>query len=259
MAIRYDADLNARLRRLVKNFNAKRNRAIKRGFHYLPDKIFVRDLKARHSNRQELFREMELIERFMKQRDESLEIVETSGGAKTIKWEFDYLKANLKYAKEFYDREIKDAAKLKTELNVTRAELLNNLKAKRDYLDLEISDLTPSQFKTYRATIEEFLSANQRQIHGYRNWMIEVETIMRTLGYDRATINRFFTGFEELNPRQFLTMYRQSAIVSRIYELYIPTTDGDFKFSTTEEDARNLIETFMEEKDELIERAKSEG
>jgi hypothetical protein len=79
---------------------------------------------------------------------------------------------------------------------------------------------------------------------------------MRNYGYDNKTINKFFEGFNELTPRQFLNMYRQSALVSRIYELYIPTKDQSFKLSTTEEDAKELINTFMVEKDEMIKKAK---
>jgi hypothetical protein len=125
-------------------------------------------------------------------------------------------------------------------------------------LNLELAELSPSQLKTFRNTINDYLYANERNLQGYRNWMSEVEMIMRTLGYDNKTINEFFEGFDQLTPRQFLTMYQQSALVSRIYELYIPTKDNTFKLSTTEDDAKELINTFMLEKDELIENAKKQ-
>ena len=256
MAIRYDAAYNAKIRRIVHNFNQKRNRAIKRGFTLLPPMMTVSELKARYTTRTALNRELKLLENFNKQKDEALKVVETSGGAKAIKWELDYLKSNLRYAKEFYDREIADAARLDTPMMVSKMEYLNNLKAKRDYLNLELAELNHSQFRTFRNTINEYLYANERVTSGYRNWMNEVELIMRNLGYDNKTINKFFEGFNELSPRQFLTMYRQSALVSRIYELYIPTRDHSFKLSTTEEDAKELINTFMIEKDEMIKKAK---
>ena len=69
---------------------------------------------------------------------------------------------------------------------------------------------------------------------------------------------KLFDGFDELTPRQFLTMYRQNPLVSRIYELYIPTNDGSFRLSTTEDDAKELIDTFIEEKNEMIMKAKAE-
>lgn len=258
MAIRFDAAYNAEIRRIVRNFNQKRNRAVKRGFTHLPPLLTVSELKSRYTSRSQLNRDLKLIEKFNKDKDEALKVIETSGGAKAIKWEVDYLKANLQYAKEFYDREIEKAAKLETEMNVTKMEYLNNLKSKRDYLNLELAELNPSQYRTFRKTINEYLYANERNLNDYRNWMSEVEVIMRQLGYDNATINEFFKGFDKLSPRQFLNMYRQSALVSRIYELYIPSRDGNFRLSTTEEDAKELINTFMIEKDELIKKAQAE-
>lgn len=256
MAIKFDPAYNAEIRRVVKNFNQKRNRAIKRGYHYLPPTLTVSELKSRYTSRKQLNRDLNLIKKFNAKGDDALRVVETSGGAKAIKWEYEYLKKNLKYAKEFYDREISDAARLDTPMMVAKSEYINNLKSKRDYLNLELAELSQSQFRTFRNTINEYLYANERNLSGYRNWMNEVELIMRNLGYDNKTINKFFEGFNELTPRQFLNMYRQSALVSRIYELYIPTKDHSFKLSTTEEDAKELINTFMVEKDEMIKKAK---
>lgn len=256
MAIRFDPAYNAEIRRVVRNFNQKRNRAIKRGYRYVPPKITVSELKSRYTSRSQLNRDLNALKRFNREGDKALKVVETSGGAKAIKWEYDYLKRNLKYAKEFYDREIEDAARVDTPMRVAKAEYINNLRSKRDYLNLELTELSQSQFRTFRNTINEYLYANERNMSGYRNWMNEVELIMRNLGYDNKTINKFFEGFNELSPHQFLTMYRQSQIVSRIYELYIPTRDHSFRLSTTEEDAKDLINTFMVEKDEMIKKAK---
>ena len=256
MAIKFDKAYNAEIRRVVRNFNQKRNRAIKRGYKYLPPKMTVSELKSRYTLRSQLNRDLNALKRFNREGDKALKVVETSGGAKAIKWEYDYLKKNLQYAKEFYDREIEDAARLDTPMMVAKSEYINNLKSKRDYLNLELSELSQSQFRTFRNTINEYLYANERNMSGYRNWMNEVELIMRNLGYDNKTINKFFEGFNELSPRQFLTMYRQSQLVSRIYELYIPTKDHSFRLSTTEEDAKDLINTFMVEKDEMIKKAK---
>lgn len=256
MAIKFDPKYNAEISRVVKNFNQKRNRAIKRGYHFLPPAITVKELKSRYDNRKQLNRELSQLKRFNRQGDKALKVVETSGGAKAIKWEYDYLKNNLRYAKEFYDRELKEAMNLDSPMLVAKSELINNLKAKRDYLDLELAELNQSQFRTFKATINEYLYANERNMKNYRGWLNEVEFIMRNLGYDNETIDKFFEGFDQLTPRQFLTMYRQSNLVSRIYELYIPTRDFSFRLSTTEDDAKELINTFMLEKDEMIKKAK---
>lgn len=259
MAIRFDKNYNREINRIVHNFNQKRNRAIKRGFTHLPPRLLVSELKSRYDTRSELNRELALIESFNKGRDDSLKIVETSGGAKAIQWEYDYLKANINQARAFFDRQIKEASDLDTTMVVAKAEYINNLKAKREFLDLELSELSQPDFNTYRSTVNDYLYDNTRNLRAYRNWLQEVEVIMKHLGFDNKTINQFFSGFEELTPRQFLNMYRQSGLVSRIYELYLPTKSyEDFRLSTTEDDAKELIRAFMEEKDTLISKAKME-
>lgn len=256
MAIKYDKAYNAEIRRDVHNFNQKRNRAIKRGFRNLPPPMKVSELKSRYDKRTDLNRELKLLKKFNK--EDALETIETSGGVKAIKWELEYLKGNLKAAKKFYDREIYRMSVLDTDLTVMKRELLNNYKTKRSLLELELINLDPTQYAAYKATINEFQDYKLQQQSSYRGWMNEVESIMKRLGYDESTINKFFEGFEKLTPSQFVTMYRQSNLISRIYELYIPSRKGkgDFKLSTSEEDARDLIETFMEEKDEMITRAR---
>lgn len=257
MTINYDPGLNAEIRRVVHNFNQKRNRAIKRGYSYIPPLLTVRELKSRYEKRSDLLTELKQIEKFNLDKDEALRVVETSGGAKTIKWDLQHLKSNINKAKQFYDREIERAKYLEGPNSVLRKSYLDTLRTKRAYLDLELSELTPSQLQTYRATINEYLYDNDRKARGYRNWMNEIEMIMRVLGYDDKTINKFFKGFDQLSPLEFFELYKTSALVSRVYELYIPTRNmGDLKLSTSEDDARQLIDTLIEEKDELIQQAK---
>lgn len=257
MALTFDDEYNAKINRIVRNFNAKRNRAIKKGISNVPDAMTVSELKRRYDNRRQLNRELRLLSDFGKR--DALKEVEVAGGAKAIKWEVDYIKANLKYAKDFFDREIEDARYLDTPLKVTQAEYLNNLRAKREFLDLELSELNQSEFNTFRKTINDYIFANERDVQSYRNFMNEIEIIMRNLGYDNNTIDKFFEGFETLSPRQFIRMYQQSSLISRIYELYLPTREDEgFRLSTSEEDARELIDTFMKEKDEMIRKAQAE-
>lgn len=256
MAIRYDKNYNAEIRRIVSNFNRKRNRAIKRGFKNLPDRVLVSDLKKRYTSRRLLNRELSLLRKFNEEKDAALELVETGGGAKLTAWELQYLRRNIADAKEFYERQIQEAGIIDSDMMVAKAEYVNNLRTKRAYLDMELMQLSPSQLKTYRRTVEDYLSANKQDINAYRSWMKEVESIMRHMGYGDDTINRFFDGFGNLTPRQFVTMYRQNSIISRIYELYLPSRDGDFRLSTSEEDAENLLDTFMQQKDEMIAKAK---
>lgn len=254
MAIRYSKAYNQEISRVVRNFNAKRNRAIKKGKRLVPPQITVSDLKSRYENRRDLNRELRLIEKFGER--DALTEVENLGGAKAVKWEVEYLKDNLKYAKQFFDQEIKKASYIDEKMSVSKTEYLNNLRAKRDFLELEMTNLDPSDYRTFKKTMNEYFYANKRNLESYRNWLNEVETIMRHMGYDNKTIDKFFEGFDSLTPEQFINLYRNNPIVSRLYELYVPSNDGSFSLSTSEEDAENLIDTFIEEKDQMIEQAK---
>ena len=254
MAISYDDAYNKEISRVVRNFNQKRNRAIKAGKAMVPGPVKVSELKSRYETRRDMNRELSLLKKFGKR--DALEEVENLGGATAVKWEVAYLKANLKYAKEYFDREIAKAHHIPDKMAVIRNEYVNNLKAKRQFLDLEMAELDPSDFRTFKKTINEYLYANERTLKDYRNWLQEVEIIMRNMGYDNKTIDKFFEGFDSLTPEQFITMYRENTLISRIYELYIPTSDGEFQLSTSEEDAKDMIDTLIKEKDEMIKRAK---
>ena len=151
MAIKYDSDLNGEIRRIVKNFNQKRNRAIKRGFSYLPNKVYVSDIKTSFDNRTDLRRYLRELERFNKLKDAALETVETRGGGRTSRYNLMYIKANLKNTKEFFDRQIAEAQELfyEDEYSIARRDYLFNLQTKRKYLDLDIMNLDQSGIKTF--------------------------------------------------------------------------------------------------------------
>lgn len=254
MVISYDDAYNKEISRVVHNFNQKRNRAIKAGKGIVPGPVKVSELKARYSTRRDMNRELRLLKEFSKR--DALEEVENLGGAKAVKWEVGYLKENLKYAKEYFDREIAKVHHIPDKMSVIRNEYVNNLKAKRQFLDLEMALLDPSDFRTFKKTFDEYLYANERKVASYRAWLKEVEMIMRNIGIDNKTINKFFEGFDSLTPEQFITMYRESNLIKRIYELYIPTDDGEFQLSTSEDDAKNLIEEAIAQKEEIIKQAK---
>lgn len=253
MAIRFDAAYNKEIRRVVRNFNQKRNRAIKRGFTNLPPALSVSELKSRYTNRRDLNRDLKLISQF--NQEDALESVQTSGGVKAINWELKYVKANINEAKKFLDREIANLYSLGVDMSVSNKEILNNLMEKRSHLELEMDLLGPADYRTTKSIVYDYLKDNFHRESAYRGWLNEVEIIMRHLGYDEKTIDKFFEGMDELTPTEFLTMYRQNKIISRLYELYIPKR-GEWSLSTSGDDAKEQIEKFMRKKDEMIAKAK---
>lgn len=255
MAIRYDSNYNAKINRVVKNFNQKRNRAIKRGFKNVPAPIKVSDLKARYTSRRELNKQLTQLTRFSRGGDAVLKKVENEGGATAIKWELDYLKSNLKAAKEFFANEYKLVSSKVGDFPGERMRL-DNLAKKMNTLDLDLAYMNQSQFNSYRSAIREYINKPKKYGAGYRGFLSEVETVMRIVGIDEKTIDQFFEKFSVLTPDQFHKLYETSDLISRVYEIAgSPNVPGTIKLNTSKDEAKDLIDTLLEETDDLVQQA----
>ena len=259
MSIRYDKKLNKQINRVVHNFNQNRNRAIKRGLKNAPPLVRVSDLKARYTSRSELNKELTRLSKF---KGDELRKVETQGGATAIKWELKYLKAVTNEAKRFYDRQIlaerRYIAKFPNTRDIGKEERLNTLLSKREFLDLELTQLNALDYKTYRATINEYTEAHKRDQRAYRGFLSEVEFVMRNAQIPDDEITKFMDNFKVLSPREFIYLFNTSDLVSRVYDLADSPSTGGIKLNTTESDARDLLDTLIEEQDMLIKQAQEE-
>lgn len=259
MAIRYTKNLNREISRVVHNFNQNRNRAIKRGLKDVPPLVRVSDLKARYTSRSELSKELTRLSQF---KGDALKKIETKGGATAIKWELQHLKAITNEAKRFYDHEIelerRYIAKFPNIRDIGKEERLNTLQRKREFLDLNLAQLNQQQYKTYKATVNEYTEVYRRDQRSYRGFLSEVEFVMNMAGIPKEEINNFMNNFKVLTPREFIYLYNSSSLVSRIYELADSPSTGGIKLNTTMADARDLLNTLLEEQESLIKEAKEE-
>lgn len=253
MAVRYDADFNKEIRRVVKNFNAKRNRMTRRGYTEIPPIMKVSELKARYANRRELRSELARLEAF-NQRKDSVKEVETSGGAKAIKWELDYIKSNLDVARDYWDRRIKDLSKREKRFPAERG-LLDNAISNRQSLEIDIAYMNQDQFKAMKGAVIHSLKAPHWTARNYRGFLSEVEAVMRAVGYDSKTINNFIDKFSVLNPDQFLRLYNTNDLIGRIYEIADSPTYGGFKLNVSKDEAKERIDSLLERTDEMVNEA----
>ena len=244
MATRFDPDFNAEIRRVVKNFNQKRNRAYKRGFSYLPDKVLVSDIKATYKTKAEVQKYLNSLEKFNKMRDLAYEIVETKGGGRTSRFKLEFIRDNLEDTKDFFDRQIAEAKELfyEDQYSIARRDYLFNLEVKRKYLEQDIEYLNQSGLKTFERYTHQAIDYGRQQITGYRNFLNVVELAMRNVGYDEKRIGSFFDKMSELSPAQFIKMYRSSPVIARIYDLITSPEHGQTILTTNEEDAKLLLD-----------------
>lgn len=255
MAIRFDPEYNAEIRRVVKNFNQKRIRAINRGFKYIPDKIYTADIKNRYSSREELNQELNRLRKFNTGKDESLQVIRTGESGKITKWEMDYLESNLKATKEFYQREIEETKKhISDKYPVNKRLYLDELEEKLSKLDLDIMSLDYSQLDTRKRIMSNYLREYSKKKKGFDLWLNCTEKAMRLMNIPDKDIKKFKEKWQVLSPRQFILIYHDSKVVERMYDIVqSPIGKNGLKFTTTDEDAENLINQLLENTDRMIE------
>ena len=248
MAISYTKDLNARIRKEVKNFNARRKVLSKRGIKLTSAPIKVSELKARYELESDLEKELWLLSKASSRNVSLLKEVENSGGATAIEWELQYLKLNEQKAKDYFERE-RDIVREKVGRFPGERIRLDNIEQKIAILDLNIDYMNQDQFKNYRAAIREYMSIPAKIKGGYRGFLIEVEDAMSKLGYSKKDIDDVFKQLSKLTPDQFHKFYEENDTVQRIFELYQSPKHGKKSgaLTTSEEDMEDKIKTFKEE------------
>lgn len=253
MAIRYDKSYNAEIARTVKNFNQKRNRAIKRGFKSVPAPIKVSDLKARYTTRDELNKQLTQLRKFSGKED-LLKKVENQGGASAIEWEFGYLKSNLKSAKDYFEGEYKRVSKRVGKFPGERI-YLDTIASKIKLLDLNIDYMTQSQFRSTKSAISEFFNAPANRKAQYRGFLSEVEWVMEKTGISQEIRDNFFDKFSSLTVSQFMYAYDNNDIIDKIYKLYVKQGENE-PYLSDPDDAKVQLEQLINEVDSIVEDAK---
>lgn len=260
MAKRFDPDFNSEIRRIVKNFNQKRNRAYRRGFSYLPNKAYVSDIKASFNTKSEIKKYLKELEKFNNMGDSALDIISTNNGGKISRYNLMFIKDNLKDTKAFFDRQIAEAEELfyEDQYSIARRDYLFNLQAKRKYLDLEIMQLDQSGLKTFDRYTKQALSYNKSNITAYKGFLGGVEDVMRRLGYDERYISVFYEKMANISPAQFIKMYRKSDLIARIYEMIPSPEHGRDKINTDDDTAKEYINQFVKEFDDMVRKSTSD-
>lgn len=256
MAIRYTKSYNQEIRKAVQHFNSVRNTLSKRGIKLTPAPLKVSELKARYQTRRDLNRELTLLNKVSSSSDRLLKEVETSGGATAIKWNLDYLKQNTKNAIEYFKWE-KELELKNNPIYPHERERLNEIERNIEVLQQDVDFMSQNQFNEFSGAIKEYFQIFQHMKTGYRGFLWQVENAMRITGFDDEQINSLFNRLKKLNPSEFHEYYRNNDLVKRLYEIVRSPSHGDMKLTTTEDDARDLIETLLEEVDQDIAEIKS--
>lgn len=253
MGIRFDASYSKEIRDIVRNFNKRRNRLIKEGYKNVPRPALVSELKDRYDRRSDLNRELQRL-KGLRRRD-ILRKIETDGGVKANEWEYNYIKSNINEAKDYFVKEYERVSKRISKYPGERT-YLDTLSAKINLLQMEVDYMSQSQFKSAKATVDEFARSPSVRRTQYRNFLSEVEWVMERIGYSKQERTKFFKKFEQLTPSQFIYAFNNNAIIDKIYRLYHKNEGEEPYLTDSDENAEEIIDILVEQADTIVEDAK---
>lgn len=260
MAIKYDADLNKRILRAVKNFNAKvrYNKTKTRNKGMLPRTISAKVIKDKYSDksRAELIKQLTLYESFGKR--SSLDKAE---GSRLSKWEQNYFEENREKTREFYQNEIKDLERIiddKPEIHLRQNERLTNLQRRLDKLDKDLSTLDEDEIKSLRAVYNYAERSDIVKRQSFRLYLSQLTRTMQNLGYSKEEINALLDKFDTLSENEFMEMMQNEDLIDVVYDLIdSPKGRGKYELMTDEVRARGIVTDIQNRADSLIAKYKS--
>lgn len=226
--INYDKQFEAKMNRIVRNFNAKVKRLEKKGLKYLPEKESVAGLKTNYFERDALKRRLRQLERFSTRGAE--DIIELGGGAKATRWEAQTLKSDLTYMKKYYSNRINEYGNiiptvLGVKQTVSYARMgdakYENLKVLRKSLDKDISTLDQSDFNRYKGKVRSQIRARNKQKYVFwANYITFLDDVGYKAGIDQDTLERVKDKILNMNIDDFMELYEKEESVLDILDYY---------------------------------------
>ena len=256
MAIRFTPEYNARINKIVKNYNARVRKANKQGKlrkSNLPETVSARVLKKSYTSRTDLDRELKTLEMF------SRKMARQPVGEHLTEYDIATIKANRKATIEHFEK-IADIVRGKVKKNLPLQQgRLDTIEANIKNLQQDIDSASEADLRGMLSYVNKYRKSFERQATGYRGFLSEVDMIMDRVGVPAEQKDEFFKKMSQLNSEEFYELYEKSDLISKVYELADSPkyTGGKLVLYDTEQNARDLIDTLLQEADMLIAEVKS--
>ena len=230
MAFKISASAEKDLKRAINNFNAKVKRLENiEGDIYIPEKANITAIKNRVTNKWELNREIDKLERFTQRNAE--ELIKNKAGTVLSRWEYENLQREQKRLSARLLREIEQYGSIKPkEFGESQAASyaqmgdgkLMNLKAKREFLlNKSVSKANPLQLKQLIGKINT-LNANYKTSKKQTFYDNYLDGTLINLGYyinyDTKKLDYIREKLSELSPDQFVKAYNEELSLKYIQE-----------------------------------------
>ena len=215
MAIRYDSQLKAEIRKAVKSFNAKIRRLEAKGVTaaLLPDVVSSKQIQQGITNRRDLRKRLQQLQEF----SSAGTATESEGGLIGTDILFEYRQGEANRAIRELRREYQQTQQVDTRYPMMLGEYGNNLRAKMDYLNRDIRKMDVRQVQIFNKNI---LLPEQKIIKEeqfYKNF----EKMLFYNAYRGELDLSFIENMRQLTPQQLLELYRTNPAFKIIVEGYL--------------------------------------
>ena len=262
MAIRYDKKLNQEINRTIKNFNQKIARLEKQDRELLPSKITKKDLKSGVYTRTELRRKLKELQRFGKRGAE--DIIETSGGARLTRYNYQNIKRENTRIKQNLTREINRLRVNKPKIfgktqTSTFSEMGDhdylNLVARRKALEKDINKLSREELERFTKLIEK-TGKNQQYMNSIfkQNYFDMLTDLGYYFDYDNDKLNILKQKLMNLKQNDFLKLFKEDKSIRAILDYY-PIVTNSFNAINPDdikEDVINLYDNLIDNIDMIL-------
>lgn len=263
MAYKISASAEKSLKQAVNNFNrkVKRLESVDREID-IPEKANITAIKDRITNKWELNREIDKLERFTQKNAEDL--IKTKGGLVISKWEYENLQKEQKRLSARLLREIERYGNITpTEFGETQAvnyarmgdDKYQNLVARQKAIsNKKLSKINVKQFKRLTELINR-TNANYRtskkQIF-YNNFLDgTLLNLGYTIGYDKEKLEAIRERLGELTPDQFIKAFNSELSLRYIQEKNNSPDKDEEELGMSEEEIEELKDDLTPVLDEV--------
>lgn len=219
MAIRYDSQTKAQIRKVVKSFNAKIRRLEAKGVSaaLLPDKISSKEIQAGIANRRDLRKRMAQLSEFS-----SAGTVEKSeGGLLGTYILFQYRQGEANKAIQALNAEYNQIADLNLRYPMMAGEAQSNLRTKMEYLSRDIRKMDVRQINIFNRNL---LSMEQRSIKD-ETFHANFQRMLFYSGYKGNIppdlLRSISEKIDKLTPQELLNLYRTEPSIKMVVEGYM--------------------------------------
>lgn len=219
MAIKFDAELNKRIRRAVDSYNKRLKRAEKRNLKYLPSKQSIKAIKnqfsGQYASRNELLRQLKDMESFNIKT--AGEMIQLESGEKTSRYLFNQANKRRNRLIRLYQRKADEQREYANSNFLASKAELKKYQARIKSLQKPISSRDDLR-KIRRYNSNEYSSKKLETF--YNNFFEIMDKQVEFIGYDEEKYNKIKERLMQIDPETLLKIRKNNPIFASIFDYY---------------------------------------